>query len=135
MCYNAGVLESHKRFSIVSKAFELDGTIKEVMETKTFPSGFSKREFVVTEDDDRYPQDIKLAVIKNNCGLLDTVKPGDRVRVTFSLRGNLYQGRYYTDLQAFKVERLDPDGSTAEPLPEAADDFPVDDISDADMPF
>ncbi len=119
----------------MSKAFELDGTIKEIMELKTFPSGFCKREFVVTEDDDRYPQDIKLAMVKNNCGLLDTVKPGDRVRVTFSLRGNLYQGRYYTDLQAFKLERLDPDGSTAEPLPEAADDFAVDDISDADMPF
>lgn len=118
----------------MSKAYELDGTIKEVMETKTFPSGFCKREFVVTEDDDRYPQDIKLAMVKNNCGLLDTVKPGDRVRVTFSLRGNLYQGRYYTDLQAFKLERLEPDGSTAEPLPEA-DDFAVDEISDADMPF
>ena len=71
----------------MSKAFELEGTLKEVMETKTFPSGFTKREFVVTEDDDRYPQDIKLSMVKGNCALLDTVKPGDKVRVTFSLRG------------------------------------------------
>ena len=53
----------------MSKAFELEGTLKEVMETKTFPSGFTKREFVVTEDDDRYPQDIKLSMVKGNCEL------------------------------------------------------------------
>lgn len=119
----------------MSKAYELEGTLKEVMELKTFPSGFCKREFVVTEDDDRYPQDIKLAMVKNNCALLDAVKPGERVRVTFSLRGNLYQGRYFTDLQAFKLDKLEPDGSSSEPIPQPADDFPVDTISDDDMPF
>lgn len=119
----------------MSKAFELEGTLKEVMETKTFPSGFAKREFVVTEDDDRYPQDIKLSMVKGNCALLDTVKPGDKVRVTFSLRGNLYQGRYYTDLNAFKLERLEPDGSSAEPIPVPTDDLVPDEIRDEDMPF
>ena len=109
----------------MSKSFELEGTIKEIMETKTFKNDFTKREFVVTEDDDRYPQDIKLAMIRGN----------DKVRVTFSLRGNLYQGRYYTDLQAFKLERLEPDGSSAEPVPLPADDFEPDEIRDEDMPF
>ena len=55
--------------------------------------------------------------------------------MTFSLRGNLYNGRYYTDLQMYKIEKMDVDGSTAEPIPQPADDFPVDDISDDDMPF
>lgn len=119
----------------MSKSFELEGTIKEIMETKTFKNDFTKREFVVTEDDDRYPQDIKLAMIRGNCALLDTVKPGDKVRVTFSLRGNLYQGRYYTDLQAFKLERLEPDGTSSEPIPQPADDFAPDDVRDDDMPF
>ncbi|MEG1479449.1 MAG: DUF3127 domain-containing protein [Kiritimatiellia bacterium] len=119
----------------MSTPYELEGSIKEIMETKTFPSGFCKREFVVTDEDDRYPQDIKLSMVKNYCALLDTVKPGDRVRVTFSLRGNLYQERYFTDLQAFKLEKLETDGSTSEPIPQPADDFPVDKISDDDMPF
>ncbi len=119
----------------MSKAFELEGPIKEIMETKTFASGFCKREFVVTEEDDRYPQDIKFALVKNNCALLDSMKLGDRVRVTFSLRGNLYQGRYYTDLQAYKLEKLEPDGSSSEPIPVPAYDFPVDTIADDEMPF
>lgn len=119
----------------MSKAYEFEGTVKEIMEMQTFASGFCKREFVVTDTDDRYPQDIKFTAIKNNCALLDTVKRGDQVRVTFSLRGNLYKERYYTDLQMFKLEKMDVDGSTAEPIPQPADDFPVDDLTDDDMPF
>ena len=119
----------------MSKAFELEGTMKEIMERKDFPSGFCKREFVVTEEDDRYPQDVKMSVVKEKCALLDSFKPGDRCRVTFSLRGNFYQGRYYTDLQAFKLEKMDTDGSSAEPIPQPADNFAGDTISDDDMPF
>jgi hypothetical protein len=119
----------------MSKFYEFEGTVKEIMDMQTFASGFCKREFVVTDTDDRWPQDIKFNVIKNNCALLDTIKKGDQVRVTFSLRGNLYNGRYYTDLQAFKLEKMEPDGSSSEPIPQPADDFPVDDISDDDMPF
>lgn len=119
----------------MSKSYEFEGNVKEIMEMQTFPSGFCKREFVVTDTDDRYPQDIKFSAIKNNCALLDSIRKGDTVRVTFSLRGNLYNGRYYTDLQMYKIEKMDVDGSTAEPIPQPADDFPVDDISDDDMPF
>lgn len=119
----------------MGKTYDLEGSIKEVMEMQTFPSGFSKREFVVTEDDDRYPQEIKLAMVKDNCTLLDSVKTGDRVKVTFSLRGNFYKDRYYTDLQAFKLEKLDADGSSAEMVPVPPMEPPVDDVTDDDMPF
>ena len=36
-------------------AFEVEGTLKVIMDTQTFGSGFTKREFVVTVGDDRYP--------------------------------------------------------------------------------
>ncbi len=119
----------------MGKSFELEGTVKEVMELVTFPSGFCKREFVVTDEDDRYPQDVKFTLIKGNCGLLDAIKQQDRVRVHFSIRGNLYNGKYYNDLQAFKLEKLEVDGSSSEPISQPADDFAVDTISDEDMPF
>ena len=44
--------------------YELQGTIKVIMDPQTFPSGFSKREFVVTVPDGRFPQDIKLTCVK-----------------------------------------------------------------------
>ena len=89
-------------------AYEISGTIKVIFDTMTFNSGFQKREFVITTDDDKYPQDIKLQVTAERCGMLDSLKAGQRVKAAFRLRGNEYKGKYYTDLQAFKV---DPDGS------------------------
>jgi hypothetical protein len=119
----------------MSKSFEVEGILKEVMEEKTWSSGFSKREFVICEEDDRYPQDIKMVLVKGNCKLIDAFKIGDMLRVTFSLRGSKWQDRYFTDLQAFKIERVETDGSTVEPIELPVDDFTTDAIADDDMPF
>jgi hypothetical protein len=91
-------------------AYELEGTLKEVFETKTFGKGFTKREFVITSSkgpDDRYPQHIKLTLIKDKVNLVDRYKPGQRIKVTFDIRGNESNGRYYVDLQAWKIEAGD----------------------------
>jgi hypothetical protein len=84
--------------------YELTGTVKLVMEPMTFGSGFTKREFVVTTDDDRYPQAIKFECVKDRCALLDEIKPDQRVTVAFDLRGNEYKGRYFVSLSAWKVD-------------------------------
>ena len=94
-------------------AYELEGTLKEVFETKTFGKGFTKREFVVTSSkgpDDRYPQHIKLTLIKEKVNLLDRYRPGQRLKVTFDIRGNESNGRYYVELQAWKLEPAEGGG-------------------------
>ena len=95
----------------------------------TFPSGFTKREFVVTLEDD-YPQDVKFGCVKERCSLLERVSVGDRVKVVFRIRGKEYKDRYFVDLDAFKVDKLDGDGSSvsydtaAEPLEPLDDPTP-----------
>jgi len=101
--------------------YEMVGKIKAMFEPMTFASGFTKREFVLTMEDD-YPQDVKFVCVKEKCGLLDRVAAGDRVKVDFRIRGNEYKERYYVDLQAFKIDKLDTDGASvsydeAEPPP------------------
>lgn len=96
--------------SLFPMAYELEGTLKEVFETKTFGKGFTKREFVITSSkgpDDRYPQHIKLTLIKDKVQVIDRFKPGQRLKVTFDIRGNESNGRYYVDLQAWKIETGD----------------------------
>jgi len=96
-------------------AYELTGTVKVVLDPMKFDSGFTKREFVVTTDDDRYPQHVKFECVKDRCALLDGVEPGQRVTVTFDVRGNEYKGRYFVSLSAWKVEAekapAEPDAS------------------------
>lgn len=104
------------------------GSVKVIFEPQTFPSGFSKREFVITMDDD-YPQDVKFACIKEKCSLLDSVVVGERIKVTFRIKGNLFKERYFVDLQAFRIDKMDVDGSSVS-YDESA---PV--PSDEPMPF
>lgn len=83
--------------------YEMEGTVKLIEETQTFSSGFSKREFVITTED-KYPQDVKFECTKEKIEMVDRLKEGDRVKVSFNIRGNEYKGRYYVNLQAWKVE-------------------------------
>lgn len=87
-------------------SYEIKGTVKLLDETQTFSSGFSKKEFVVTTDD-KYPQDVKFEATKEKIEQVDRLNVGDLVNVSFNIRGNEYKGRYYVNLQAWKVEVLD----------------------------
>ena len=72
--------------------YEATGTIKLIDETQTFGSGFTKREFVVTTEHDKYPQDLKFEVVNDKCSLLDSFEAGQKVVVNFDIRGNKYKG-------------------------------------------
>ncbi|NLF84680.1 MAG: DUF3127 domain-containing protein [Lentisphaerae bacterium] len=110
--------------------YEMTGTVKLVKETQTFNSGFTKREFVLTTEDDRFPQEVAFACIKDGCALLDGVQAGERLRVSFNIRGREYQGRHFVNLECFKFERLDATAAgEGEAVP--ADEPPLDDS----MPF
>ena len=83
--------------------YEATGQIKVIQDTQTFPSGFSKREFVITVGDDKYPQDIKYEVVKDKCTMLDQYSVGQDVTVNFDIRGNEYNGKYYVNLSCWKI--------------------------------
>ncbi len=84
-------------------AYELTGKIKLIQEPQTFNSGFTKREMVVTVDDGRYPQDINLEFVQDKIALLDGLQSGQEVTVSFDIRGREYNGRYFNNLQGWKV--------------------------------
>lgn len=129
--------------------FEITGKIKVISETQTFPSGFMKREFVVTTAHDKYPQDIKFEVVKEKCGILDEYQLEQAVQVNFDIRGNEYNGKYYVNLACWKLQPSDAvNGGGAAPAtkgafadgpkssePSAADLRNDDDFDDDAIPF
>ncbi len=84
--------------------YETAGKLKWIGTTQSFPSGFTKREFVVTTAADKYPQDLKFEVVKDKCPLLDPYQLGQDVQVSFDLRGNEYNGKYYVSLACWKIQ-------------------------------
>ena len=130
-------------------AFELKGKIKVLFEQQDFPSGFYKRDFVITTNE-QYPQDIKLSALKERVEQLNGLGEGDEVLVKFDLRGREYNGNYYVDLNAWRIERggaaqaSDGVGSGAQqqstppvdsaPLPDV-EPMVVEPSGDDDLPF
>lgn len=125
----------------MDSAYEMTGLLKEVKDIQTFASGFTKREFILEKQDGNYTQTISFNCLKNNTALLDNVKAGNKVKVTFDIRGREYNGRVFNDLVCFRIEQLEGDGSSRVPDPAAAapaKEAPVEPQADAfneDLPF
>jgi len=125
---------------------DIEGSIKLILEPQTFSSGFQKREFVITTKE-QYPQDVKFELIKDRVDLIAPYKSGDQIKVHFNVRGNEYNGKYFVNLQAWRLEPLNSvsagsghsneSSSSRDPFSEAG--FPEEPTSDGtepdDLPF
>lgn len=126
--------------------YEYTGVIEKVLDTQTFPSGFSKRDVVLTDDvgeQTKYPNHITFTFKKDAANVLETVKEGQRVKIRFAIDGRVWndpktgKDRYFTDLTGLKLEVIVPEGETAtEPEPVVEMPGPNDDTGYVDdMPF
>ena len=117
-------------------AYELSGKIKLIQEAKTFDSGFTKREMVVIVEDGKYPQEINLEFVQDKVSLLDNLQPGQQVTVSFDIRGREYNGRYFNNLQGWKIVTEEsgqaPVADNYAPMSANAGQS---DIGDDDIPF
>lgn len=115
---------------------ELTGIIKVIGEEEKFDSGFYKKMFVVTTDE-RFPQDIKLELFKEKVEQIAHAKVGQKVKASFDLRGNEYNGKYYVSLVAWKVEPVGAAQAPAPAPPAPTEPAPVDvdTIAEDDLPF
>lgn len=95
--------------------YEAAGKMKWIGTTQSFPSGFTKREFVVTTAHDKYPQDIKFEVVKDKCPVLDDFDLGQDVQVSFDIRGNEYNGKYFVNLACWKLQAADGASKASSP--------------------
>lgn len=85
-------------------AFEIEGKLHRIFPTEQKSASFSAREFVLEIPDGNYPQLVKFQAVQERCGLLDSFREGDRVKVSFDLRGREWNGKYLTNLNAWRIE-------------------------------
>lgn len=116
---------------------EITGRIKLIMDEQRFDSGFFKREFVITTDD-QYPQVIKFELLKDKVEQITSFKPEDAVRVLFDIRGSEWNGKFFNNLVAWKIEALAETANAASPSAAAKPAAQTVDISaeeEDDLPF
>ena len=118
-----------------NNSYTAKGSIIAIDEIQTFSSGFQKREFVIEIPDGKYPQSIKFEVLKDNVERLSPFVVGDEITVTFDLRGREYNGKYFTNLVAWKIEGR-ASGGRREPHPVSKQqEAPQSEEDEDDIPF
>ena len=120
--------------------YEFTGKVKGVGELQTFASGFTKRDLVVEEErDGRWPNVVAFAFKKDNAAKLDGIVPGMRVKVGFAVDGREWTDpktgkvRYFSDLTALRLERLDE--TVPVPEPAVPEDVTAELDNDSEIPF
>lgn len=83
----------------------MTGTLTHKGDEQTFSSGFTKREFVITTEE-QYPQQVCFELLKDKTTVIDRMAHGDTLKVAFDVRGREYNGKWFVNLNAFKVEKV-----------------------------
>jgi len=76
----------------------------------------------LNEPDEKYPQDISFQLTQNNCEKLDQIAEGQEVEVCFRIRGREYQGKYFNNLEAWRVDAIEGAHVTTTPPVVVGDD-------------
>lgn len=124
-------------------SFEIKGKLHKKFDTEQKTDSFQAREFVILVQSGNYPQYIKFQLTQDRCAVIDTYEEGQEINVHFDLRGREWNDKYFTNLNAWRVEGASQAAAAAAPAPEAASNdntFPAagDEptvAADDDLPF
>lgn len=111
-------------------SFEISGKLIKIFETESKSASFQARDFVIETSEDRYPQMIKFQLTQDRCSIVDNYKEGNEVKVFFDLRGREWNGKYFTNLNAWKVEAGGNQSAPAAEPTSQVSDFPSEDPFD-----
>lgn len=89
---------------------EIRGKVTEIMEAKTFSSGFTKREAMV-ETGFKFPNPIKVTFKKDATRFLEGVSVGDAVAIPYALDGHIWNApdgtaRHFLEVAGLGLTKL-----------------------------
>jgi hypothetical protein len=136
-------------------ALEIEGTIRQLLPVQQGQSArgpWAKQEFVLEFPDGNYTsQACFTAWGQDKVQDLAKYAAGDKVKVSFNLKSREYAGKWYNDLQIWKLAPAGAPAAPAAPAVSAAtpaampsafdapaptlDDMPPEDLSEDDLPF
>jgi hypothetical protein len=119
-------------------SLELTGTLKQVLpevsgQGRNGP--WSKQDFVI-ETPGEYPKNVCCTMWGDKAKALENLRQGQQIKVFFDVESREYNGKWYTDVKAWKVEvpsgSGSDSGSGSQGAPQSQEVPPLD---DSDLPF
>ena len=107
---------------------ELTGVVKVVGNEQVISASYKKRELVIIQEDDKYPQFIAIEFPQDKGDLLNGIKVNDNVTVSVNLGGREWinpqgEAKYFNSIKGWKIVK---NGSEPKKVEESETD---------DMPF
>ncbi|MCC6816407.1 MAG: DUF3127 domain-containing protein [Saprospiraceae bacterium] len=119
-------------------AFNISGKLHKKFEIESKTANFQTREFVI-QSQEQYPQMIKFQLTQDRCSIVDNFNEGDVINVFFDLKGREWNDKYFTNLQAWKIEKegdsSSPAGESLVNQDESSGQFSKSSDSFDDLPF
>lgn len=122
-------------------SFKAKGKILQILPEQKGTStrgDWKKQDFVIETSDDQFPKKICFTLFNDKTSSLESIKPDMEVEVTFSIESREYNEKWYSNVNAFRIERIQGDtpGMTTPPPFTEADIPPAAGTDDNDdLPF
>ena len=125
-------------------AFEISGKVIEISPVNQVSDKFKKREFVIERKETGgsavFIDYIKFQLLQDKSDLINESYLNEEVKVTFNIKGNKWErdGKvsYFTNLDAWKLERLQTSRGADIAAPPSQFDDAAQDVSELDdLPF
>lgn len=126
-------LPSHQRKIII---MEINGTIINILELQTGEGRngpWKKQEFIL-ETDDQYPRKVCIALWGDKIDQFP-LNTGEKVTVSINVESREFNGRWYTDVKAWKIDKAQAAGASSAPPPPGPDMEPPENDFPDDLPF
>jgi single-strand DNA-binding protein len=101
-------------------SYEVEGKLYKKYDIEKKTDSFQAREFVLLEEKGQYPNYIKFQLVQDRVDTIDNIAEGSMIKVYFDLRGREWQGKFFTNLNAWRIEAIGQESKSKAP----AGDFP-----------
>ncbi len=125
-------------------AFEISGKVIDIGPVNQVSDKFKKREFVIERKETGgsavFIDYIKFQLLQDRCDMINESYLNEEVKVTFNIKGNKWERdgkvNYFTNLDAWKLERLQRQEGNDNPAPSGQFDTTTQDVTELDdLPF
>lgn len=119
---------------------EVQGKIIVLNDTESIGTKEFKKRLVVIQTDEQYPQTIPVEFTQDKTSLLNNFSIGDFVKIGINLRGAEWKGRYFANINGWKIDKADSSLTAQQQMPDREAVNPINnalpyEVDDNGLPF
>jgi len=122
-------------------SLQVKGKIEQILNPESGVSRagneWKKQEFVI-ETREQFPRKVCFTLFNDKNALLEKLKEGDEVEVSFNIESREFNGKWYHNINAWKIDKVTGEPQMPEPPPEfRLEDIPPEPEEEGsdDLPF